>query len=175
MANPPSWALALVYWLHLLAAVTWAGGIASISLLVLPAMKRSVKAEDQLAFLNGMHTRLEPFAWFCLAVLIATGLFQMSVNPHYNGFLDISTQWSLAILAKYVLVAAMVVVTAIQTWEVLPAVRRTLTRREKIGEGAGAEIEEQLRVLQRREEKLLRLNFLLAILILGVTAIARAA
>ena len=59
------------------------------------------------------------------------GLFQMSVNPHYDGFLSISTQWSLAILTKHLLGIVMVVVSAIQTWEVIPAIRRRSSARRK--------------------------------------------
>ena len=168
MEAPPYWAVALVFWLHLLATVTWIGGIVAISILVLPAAKRSLKPADQLAFIEAMQKRLEPMAWFCLGLLIATGLFQLSASPHYNGFLNVSTTWSLAILIKHGLVAVMVVVSAVQTWEVLPAIRRTLMRREK---GAS---EEEIIKLQKREERLLRMNFILSILILGATALARA-
>ncbi|OFX10631.1 MAG: hypothetical protein A3K45_03385 [Chloroflexi bacterium RIFOXYC12_FULL_59_14] len=169
MAAPPAWALALVYWLHLLATVTWIGGIVAISILVLPAARKSLKPLDQLAFLEALQKRLEPLAWFSLGMLIATGLFQLSANSHYNGFFDVSTQWSLAILVKHGLVGVMIVVSAVQTWEVLPAIRRTLMRRER-----GATEEEIVR-LQKREERLLRMNFILSILILGATALARSA
>ena len=169
MATPPAWALALVYWLHLLATVTWIGGIVAISILVLPAARKSLEPVDQLAFLEALQKRLEPLAWFSLGMLIATGLFQLSANSHYNGFFDVSTQWSLAILVKHGLVGVMIVVSAVQTWEVLPAIRRTLMRRER-----GATEEEIVR-LQKREERLLRMNFILSILILGATALARAA
>jgi uncharacterized membrane protein len=169
MAAPPAWALALVYWLHLLATVTWIGGIVAISILVLPAARKSLKPLDQLAFLEALQKRLEPLAWFSLGMLIATGLFQLSANSHYNGFFDVSTQWSLAILVKHGLVGVMVAVSAVQTWEVLPAIRRTLMRRER-----GATEDEIVR-LQKREERLLRMNFILSILILGATALARAA
>ena len=169
MAAPPAWALALVYWLHLLATVTWIGGIVAISILVLPAARKSLKPLDQLAFLEALQKRLEPLAWVSLGMLIATGLFQLSANSHYNGFFDVSTQWSLAILVKHGLVGVMIVVSAVQTWEVLPAIRRTLMRRER-----GATEEEIVR-LQKREERLLRMNFILSILILGATALARSA
>ena len=169
MDAPPAWALSLVYWLHMLATVAWIGGIVSISILVLPAAHKSLKPADQLAFIEAMQKRLEPLAWFSLALLIATGLFQLSANPHYNGFFDVSAQWSLAILVKHGLVAAMVVVSAVQTWEVLPAIRRTLMKRERgVSEGEIAQ-------LQKREERLLQMNFILSILILGATAIARSA
>ena len=169
MQTPPAWALALVYWIHMLATVTWIGGIVAISILVLPAARRTLKPVDQLAFLDAMQKRLEPLAWFSITALVATGLFQLSANDHYNGFLDVSTQWSLAILIKHGLGLIMGAVTAIQTWEVLPAIRRTLMRREK---GAN---EEQIIQLQKREERLLKASLVLSVLILGATALARAA
>src|SRR5512132_3887396 len=108
---PPTWALALTFWLHLFATVAWVGSLAGVSLLVLPAMQRSLDAENQLIFVEAMQRRLEPIAWFSLSVLILTRLFQMSVNPHYDGFLSTSSQWSVAILIKHGLVLIMIVVS----------------------------------------------------------------
>lgn len=166
--TPPAWALALTFWLHLLATVTWVGSLAGVSFLVLPAMQRSLDPQTQLVFIEAMQKRLEPIAWFSMSLLLATGLFQMSVNPHYDGFLSTSTQWSLAILAKHLLGIVMVVVSAIQTWEVIPAIRRAIMKSKKIDNA------EELDGLRRREIFLLRMNFGLSILILLATAFARA-
>jgi uncharacterized membrane protein len=86
MTPPPAWALAITYWLHLLATVAWIGAIVATSILFLPAAQRSLKPVDHLALIEAMQKRLEPIAWFCMALLLLTGLFQMSVNPHYDGF-----------------------------------------------------------------------------------------
>ena len=168
MPSPvPVWALALTFWLHLLATVTWIGGLVSINVMVLPAASRALQIPDRLALVEMIQRRLEPITWFSVSVLIATGLFQMSVNPHYNGFLSTSGQWSLAILAKHVLVASLIAVSAVHTWDVLPTMRRTLMRKDKLNSGA-------LEVLQRRETSLLRASLVLAALILLATAFARA-
>jgi uncharacterized membrane protein len=164
----PSWAIALTFWLHMLAVVTWIGSLVSISLLILPAATRTLEPVDQLAFIEIIRKRLEPIAWFCISLLVVTGLFQMSVNVHYNGFLSTSNQWSLAILAKQILVVILIVVSAIYTWEVLPAIRRALIRKDKIDQ-------EELAALQRREKILLRASLVLVVLILLATAFARAA
>jgi uncharacterized membrane protein len=169
LETPPTWAIALVFWLHMLATVAWLGGLAAIAILVLPVAKRVLKPADQLAFITGIQKRLEPLAWFSLAVLITTGLFQLSVNPHYDGFLSTTGQWSLAILTKHSLVLLMIVVSAIQTWEVLPAIRRGLMRIEK-----GGGDEEEVKRLQKQEILLLRLNIGLSVFILAATAFARA-
>jgi uncharacterized membrane protein len=168
MTAPPAWALALTYWLHLLATVSWVGSLAGVSFLVLPAMKRALEPETQLVFIEAMQKRLEPIAWFSMTLLVLTGLFQMSVNPHYDGFISVSTQWSLAILTKHLLGIIMVVVSAIQTWEVIPAIRRAIVKSRK------SKNAEELDGLRRREVFLLRMNFGLSILILLATAFARA-
>jgi uncharacterized membrane protein len=169
LTTPPAWALALTYWLHLLATVSWIGSLAGISFLVLPAMQRSLNPETQLVFIEAMQKRLEPIAWFSMSLLVLTGLFQMSIDPHYDGFISVSTQWSLAILSKHVLGIVMVVVSAIQTWEVIPAIRRAIVRAKK------SQNAEELESLRRREILLLRVNFGLSILILLATAFASAA
>ena len=144
MTTPSTWVMALIYWLHLLATVTWIGSLAAINLLVLPAATQTLKLVDQISFITALQKRLEPWAWFSMGLLLVTGLFQMSANPHYDGFLTTSTQWSLAILAKHSLGVIMVVVSAIQTWEVIPSIQRTLMKKEN----ADAV---ELAKLQRRE------------------------
>jgi uncharacterized membrane protein len=166
MATPSAWILAIIYWLHLLATVTWIGSLAAINLLVLPASTRTLKLADQLSFIAALQKRLEPLAWFCMGLLLVTGLFQLSTSPHYDGFLNISTQWSLAILVKHGLAVVMVVVSAIQTWEALPAIHRTLLKKEKADEG-------ELAKLQKKELLILRINLLISALILAATAFAR--
>ncbi len=167
MTPPPAWALAVTYWLHLLATVAWIGSIVATSILFLPAARKALKPVDHLALIDAMQKRLEPIAWFCMTLLLLTGLFQMSVNPHYDGFVSVSTQWSLAILIKHILGIFMVVASAIQTWEVIPSIRRTLMNKDKANEA-------QVIQLQKRETRLLRINFGLSILILLATAFARA-
>ena len=167
MTTPAAWVMAVIYWLHMLATVTWIGSLAAINLLVLPASNQTLKLVDQISFISALQKRLEPLAWFSMGVLVATGLFQLSANPHYDGFLATSTQWSLAILVKHSLSAIMAVTSAIQTWEVLPSIHRILMKKETADAG-------ELEKLQRREVILLRVNLVLSVLILGATAFARA-
>jgi hypothetical protein len=63
----------------------------------------------------------------------------------------------------------MVVVSALQTWEVLPAIRRGLIRIEK-----GKADKDEISRLQKQEQLLIRLNIILGILILAAAAFARA-
>ncbi|MBN8580239.1 MAG: CopD family protein [Anaerolineae bacterium] len=166
MPAPSTPVLAVIYWIHMLATVVWIGSLASINLLFLPAATRTLKLVDQLSLVTALQKRLEPLAWFCMGLLLVTGLFQMSTSEHYDGFASISTQWSLAILVKHGFAVIMVVISAIQTWEVLPSIQRILLKKEKADEA-------ELARLQKSEVRLLRINLLLSALILGATALAR--
>jgi uncharacterized membrane protein len=133
----------------------------------LPAARRALNPPDRLGLIDLIQKRLEPITWLSVSVLVVTGLFQMSINPHYNGFLSTSGQWSLAILSKHALVAILIAVSAVHTWDVLPTMRRALMRKDKAAAG-------QLEGLERREQNLLRASLVLAALILLATGFARA-
>ena len=165
----PVWALALTYWIHMLATVLWLGSLAVLSLVVIPAMRRSLDVKDQTKLMAAIQKKLDPLGWFSVALLLATGMFQMSANPNYEGFLAIHGQWASAILLKHILFIGMIGVNAAQTWWVLPSLQRAMLRQQKSGDAA------EVAALQKREKLLLNLNLILAILVLGMTALARAA
>jgi hypothetical protein len=102
-------------------------------------------------------------------VLLATGLFQLSASPNYAGFLNFSNRWAISILIKHILFLGMIGISAYLTWGVLPSLRRIALQQAK-----GLEPEEAEK-LQQREVLLLRINLVLGVLILGFTALARAA
>ncbi len=152
----------------MLATVVWIGGLSALALLVVPAARKAVPGEGYAALLGEVQRRLDPLAWLSLALLVATGLVQMSANPNYEGFLAFDNQWAIAILVKHLLFLGMIAISGYMTWFVMPGLRRAAllqARGKETPEAQG---------LQRREAWLLRLNLALGILILGLTAIARA-
>ena len=165
----PYWALSLAFWLHMLATVVWIGGLVAVVVLVLPAAQKTLQLDDYATFLGNLQRRLDPLAWLSLAVLLATGLFQMSANPNYEGFLSISNRWAASMLIKHILFIGMIAVSAYMTWGILPALRRIAIKRTK-----GMDTD-SIELLQKRETLLLRTNLVLGVLILGLTALARAA
>jgi uncharacterized membrane protein len=163
----PYWALSLAYWLHMLATIFWIGGL-GVVVLFMPAARHSLPAEAFAGLLEKIQRRLDPVGWLSLAVLVFTGLFQMSANPNYEGFLNFGNRWALAILVKHLVFLGMIGVSAFMTWGVLPGIRRNAILR--VHGRPGLETEK----LQRREIFLLRLNFILGLVVLGLTALARA-
>jgi uncharacterized membrane protein len=164
----PPWVLALAFWLHMLATVAWIGGLTALALIVLPAAHRSLEVEDYAALLEAIQRRLDPLAWFCLALLAATGMLQMSASPNYLGFLAISNVWAGAILVKHLIFLVMALLSAYQTWGLLPALRRAVMLAKRGGE-AGQQVK-----IQQRELLLMRLNLVLGVIALALTAVARA-
>jgi uncharacterized membrane protein len=163
----PIWILSIIFWLHMLATVIWIGSLAALALVVLPAAQRSLEDQAYSKFLEALQRRLDPLGWFCLVVLAGTGMFQLSANDNYSGFLAINNPWAVAILMKHGVYFLMILVTAYLTWGMLPQMRRAVLR---MSQGKDAP---DLRRSQARILWLLRLNFILAVVVLGLTAVAR--
>ena len=167
----PDFALALAYWLHILATVTWIGGLMALAVLVIPAARRTLQPIDYAALLGRMQSNLQRVGWLSLAVLVGTGLFQMSAHPAYKGFLAISNTWAVAILIKHLVIGLMVLAGGYLTWVVMPALQRIALQRAAGGTVNAARDAE----LRKRESLVLTLNLVLSIVVLLLTAIARAA
>jgi uncharacterized membrane protein len=168
MTPPPVWAISLAYWLHMLATVAWIGGLVTLSVLVIPAARQALDSQAYADLLGRLRRRLDPLGWSCLLVLAATGMFQMSINPNYHGFLEISNRWALAILLKHLLFLVMTAISAYLTWGVIPRLQRAALL---LAHGKDAP---QAQDLQQQEALLIRVNLVLGILVLALTALARA-
>ncbi|HEX7976395.1 MAG TPA: hypothetical protein VF498_18435, partial [Anaerolineales bacterium] len=85
----------------------------------------------------------------------------------YKGFLEINNRWAVAILLKHIVFVGMIGVSAYLTWGVLPGLRRAALRQSH------GQVAPEADKLQRQEARLLRLNLILGVLILALTALAR--
>lgn len=169
--NPfvPSWVLALTYWLHMLATVIWIGGLTASNFIVVPLARSTLTEHTYFVFFERLQQRLQGIGWVALAVLVGTGLFQMSAHPAYQGFLRIDNAWAMAILLKHGVIGGMILVSAWMTWGIMPQLRRI-----NYMLSAGVAVDEPHRSrLQRRQAWLLRLNLGLSVVVLLLTAWAR--
>lgn len=154
----------------MLATVVWIGGLVSLSLFVLPNARVTLDQTAYQKFSLRLFTSLQRVGWFCLGVLIVTGMFQLSAHPQYQGFLAITSPWARALLIKHLVIGGMIAVSATINWWVLPALNR-LTLIQLSGD---ADSQEHIRRLEQRERFLLRLNLVLSVVVLLLTALARA-
>jgi uncharacterized membrane protein len=161
--------LTLTYWLHILATVVWIGGLASLSIFVLPAARRTLSAQEYSKFLKAVQKRMQPFSWLCLVILIFTGLFQMVTHPSYVGFLVIANSWAQAILLKHLVVGVMLALSAYVTWWLIPVLNRM-----EFMQAMGKTVDETvLQKLEQRQLSIMQINLFLAVIILLLTAWAR--
>ena len=153
----------------MLATVLWIGGLAAVSILVLPSARKVLDDGAYANLLATMQKRLDPLGWFSVIVLLVTGMFQMSSNPNYEGFLTIQGLWAGSILVKHIFFGLMVLISGYITWGLMPSLRTAALIKAQGKEPENAQS------LQNRETLLLRLNLILGVFILLLTAIARSA
>ena len=152
----------------MLATVIWIGGLATLSILVLPSARQVLDTSDYAKMLVGIRRKLNPLGWLSLLVLVGTGMFQMSANPNYEGFLAFNNQWAVAILLKHIVFLLMAGISAYLTWGLLPKLSRLALRQSEGQHSAEAES------MRKREATLTRINLILGAIVLALTAVARA-
>lgn len=163
----PLWVLAMSYWIHLLATVTWLGGLLVMAVVAWPAVRKKIMDANQW---SELLQRFTPWANISLVLLWATGFLQMSADVNYEGFLAINNLWAQAILVKHIAVGGMMVFGLYIQLRVHPELARLAILEKKQPELAQAERQR----LTQRQNRLLRLNLLFALLVLLFTAIATA-
>ena len=163
----PNWVLSVLFWLHMIATVTWIGGLAILSLIIYPIAKKTLDNDAFNNLIYKINKKLNPLGWFGLSVLTVTGLIQMSANPNYEGFLSIKNIWSGAMLAKHSAFILIIAISAYQTWTLSPELERVAIRRQKGLESPNS------KKLQLKEKNIILINLSLGILVLLLTAIAR--
>jgi uncharacterized membrane protein len=158
--------LAASYLVHILATVTWIGGIVFMAMVVTPAIERE---PGSYRLLSAIQRRFTPIANLCLAVLIVTGMVQLTSNSNYVGFLNFSNTWAKAILLKHVTVGAMILTALYMNLVLQPDINRT-----GMLLASGKARPEETATLARRRSQLSQINMVLSIVVLLFTAIARA-
>lgn len=159
-------ALALSLFFHIAATAIWIGGILLIAFLVAPEINHTLAEQPALyALLRRLRKRFTIVGNLALALLLMTGLLQMSTDPNYESLLSFSNRWSQALLLKHILIIVMAALGLMLQFAVAPALERTSLLLER-GKGDAAE----WRRLRGRERRLTRLIALLAVAILAASA-----
>ena len=159
----PNLLLAVANWLHLLATVTWIGGMVVQRLIVVPSVLRLAKEgkilpADARLVLHTIHQRAGQFVYGSIAVFIITGLAMLSRNANYNGVLSTGNLWAQVILLKHAVVALLVISSAYM----MTRASRTPPPDDEAGFARWAE----------RHTELADLNLLLGVVVLALTAVA---
>ncbi len=161
--------LSALYWIHILATVAWLGSQAAMLFWILPLGERYLPPEQRVAHAARTLKQILPWQWLSATLLLATGMFQMSANTNYEGLLAITNRWAVAILLKHLAYGGMLGVNAWLSLRTSPALQRAallLANGREAPEAGG---------LQRAARRWLWVNVALGVVVLGLTALARAA
>ena len=102
--------LAVARALHVLSVVLWIGGVAFVTTVLLPAVRRHKAAEERLAFFDAIERR---FAWQArLTTLIAgaSGLYMLIRLDVWDRFRDAAFWWMHAMVLVWLLFTLMLFV-----------------------------------------------------------------
>ncbi len=166
-------ALAISLFFHILATVVWIGGILLITFLVIPQVGKVLAGGTALhQILLRIRRRFAQVSNLALAVLIVTGLLQMTADSNYDGLLRFDNQWSRVLLLKHCLIGSMALLGLGLQWSVAPALERVslLVQHGKNGQNEEDERESEWRRLRRQERRLTLLTAVLALCVLAASA-----
>ena len=89
----------LVRWIHVLAAITWIGGMLFIALVLVPVTRRLEDGALRARLVASVGLRFRAVGWVALGVLIATGLVNLWLHPFLLGSPRFHAKLGLVVLA----------------------------------------------------------------------------
>ena len=103
----PQTLIALSFWLHSLATVTFIGHFLLLTIIYLPAMKNS-SLEIIGPILSNISKQSRRWMYVSLLIFIITGIYLMFADPNYLGVGDFRNFWSIMMLVKHLLIVVMI-------------------------------------------------------------------
>ena len=155
-SQDPTWLLLPANAVHVAAMGLWAGGLA-VLLAALPAATRALDPDRRAPLLAAALTRFSPLALAAVAVLTVAGVVQAVVEVRTFAHL-LDTAFGRAVLAKTVLLAALIAIGAWHRRASLPRLRAIAAAGERPA-AAGVAV-----------RRALRAEVVLIVAVLGVTA-----
>ena len=146
--------------LHLLAAVTWIGGMVFLSLVLAPLVRGRKAAPEFMALFRSAALRFRPIVWVAIAVLLATGPMLLSLR----GISATSpASWPGIVTVKLTLVGLLLFLTLLHDLVFGPQVRR-------VSAIPDAQRTARERVIFRTARWLPRLSLLIALVVVIAAA-----
>lgn len=153
------YAYLLSVWLHLIAAITWIGGMLFLVMVVVPAL-RSGDRQRAVALMRDAGQRFRGIGWACFGVLLLTGLFNLWFRgvrlAHFADVAWLASPFGHAVAIKLLLFVLVLANSAVHDFWVGP--RATLAMQQ---DPRGAEGER----LRRLASYLGRANVVVALLL----------
>ncbi|MCK4567665.1 MAG: hypothetical protein KAU48_10180 [Candidatus Thorarchaeota archaeon] len=108
--------LGSVKFLHDLFTVMWIGGMIIMAAVILPSVKKQIgPGPEAKKLIATMKSRLSMLTYVSMIGLLVTGLLLSNSSPLFTGFLDTSTQYSLLLTMKHIIIALMVIISLVRS------------------------------------------------------------
>jgi uncharacterized membrane protein len=102
--------------IHILSVVVWIGGVAMVTTVILPAVRRFKSAPEQLAFFDAIERR---FAWQARAMTVlagASGFYMVHRLQLWPQFLELAYWWLDAMVVIWLLFTVMLFIAEPLFW-----------------------------------------------------------
>lgn len=113
---------ALILWLHLLAAITWIGGLVFQLLVVFPTLARAAPTAEQVRLALSLEARFRVLVWPAVGMVLFTGLVNL-MNVWYATVVtagSIPPTFVPVLSVKLCLVLSMIALQAVQQFLIQP-------------------------------------------------------
>lgn len=160
-----------VVFVHLLAAITWAGGMVFLALVLVPVTRRFQQPPGFSAqVLSAAARRFRIVAWICLALLVASGIWFLSERGFgFDQIFRSGERTAQVLRVKLSLVGAVLALSALHDFVLGPVMARKLVELRSSGVRG-----ERLAREHRAVSWIARLNLLIALGAVGAgVALAR--
>ena len=107
--------------LHMLAAVSWVGGMIFLSLVLAPLVRSRKAVPEFMALFRSAALRFRPIVWVAMAILLMTGPMLLS---HRGVAVANPSSWPGIVMAKLTLVALLLLLTLLHDLVLGPQVSR---------------------------------------------------
>jgi uncharacterized membrane protein len=167
------WLDTLVLWVHILAAISWVGGMIFVAFILGPYVRRAFPPEQRSPLMAAVGKRFSMLGWSAIFTLVCTGIYNA---VRFLGSWDalFGTLFGHILLVKIALVGVMIVLSIIHNFFLGPRQRdlgrlqvQSLSAKLPLPEAGGGQA---LRRLRRWTVLIAQLNLVLGMLVILLAA-----
>jgi putative copper resistance protein D len=167
MINP--WLDTVVLWIHILAAISWVGGMIFVAFILGPHVRRTVPPEERTALMAAVGQRFSFLGWSAIFTLICTGVYNAA---RFLGSWDAlwGTTFGHLLLVKIGLFLVMIGLSIAHDFFVGPRQRSLGGRLRQMPSSEQAAAGQVLQRLRRWTVLIAQLNLVLGVLVILLAA-----
>lgn len=167
MINP--WLDTIVLWIHILAAISWVGGMIFVAFILGPYVRRTVPPEERTALMAAIGKRFSYLGWSAIFTLVCTGIYNAA---RFLGAWDAlwGTTFGRLLLVKIALVLVMIGLSIAHDFFLGPRQRNLGRRLPQMPSLEQASAAQALQRLRGWTVLIAQLNLVLGVLVILLAA-----